>query len=65
MHPKQSTALLGILVIGSVLQPLWEAPARKEEKDKIKIPPLISEPHLLPQAAFVDLLGLNAILLLL
>jgi len=52
------------LVIHIVLQPFWEAPARKEEKVKIKIPPLISEPRLLPQAAIADLLGLNEILLL-
>lgn len=65
MHTKQSAALPSILVIYSVLQPFWEAPARKEEKVKIKIPPLISEPQLPPQAALAYLLGLNAILLLL
>ncbi|KAK2545995.1 Tnip3 isoform B [Columba livia] len=32
MHIRQSTALPGMLVIGSVLQLCWKAPTRKEEK---------------------------------
>lgn len=65
MLTKQRTALPGTLVIGIVLHPFWEAPARKEEKVKIRIPPLLSGPWLLPQAALLDLLGLKAIILLL
>lgn len=65
MPAEQSLALPGASLIGSVLQPFWEAPARREEKVKIKIPPLFSEPQLLPRAALAGLLGLESILLLL
>lgn len=50
-----SAALPGALVIGSVLEPFWEVPDRKEEKLKIKIPPPSAQSPLLPQAALVFL----------